>query len=117
MISEIRIEQLELRARLGVTEAERAQPQRLLCLAKIVPAAGENLRDQIEETVDYAAVAVLLRQISGAKVYRLLETMAEDMAEQIVTKFPVRRVTLELRKFALRDAEFVGVTSVKETAK
>lgn len=116
VIREIRISELELRTRLGVTEAERAQPQRVLCNITLLPDRAENLQDQIDATVDYAAVAGLVRQISNANVYRLLETMAEEMTAQIATRFEVRWVTIELRKFALRDASYVSVTSSREEA-
>jgi len=53
------------------------------------------------------------RQISRANVYRLLETLAEEITAQIITRFEVKRMSLELRKCVLRDAELVSATSVR----
>ena len=110
MIEQIRIEQLELRARIGVPEVERAQPQRLLCSVAIEPAAQPS-QDNLQSTIDYAALAALVRQIGNAQVFRLLETLAEHIAEKILEKFPAREIRVEIRKFALRDAAFTSVTA------
>ncbi len=112
MIDQIRIQELEVRARVGVPEFERAELQRVLCSVTMIP-AGETVRDEIDATVDYAAVAALVRQIADRHVFRLIETMAEEIAAQIAAKFHLRSVTVEVRKFALRDAAFVSAQATK----
>ncbi|MEP7071257.1 MAG: dihydroneopterin aldolase [Verrucomicrobiota bacterium] len=112
MTDQIRIQELEVRARVGVPEFERAELQRVLCSVTMIP-AGETVRDDIDATVDYAAVAALVRQIADRHVFRLIETMAEEIATQIVAKFHLRSVTVEVRKFALRDAAFVSAQATK----
>ena len=62
MIDRIHIEQLEIHARVGVADSERAQPQRLTLNVTSWPnRAGP--RDNIADTVNYSEVAASLREI------------------------------------------------------
>ena len=113
----IHIEQLELLARLGVPDDERATPQRLALNLTIQPARDfRELGDRIENTVDYFVVAQTVQQIAAARPRRLLETLAEEIAEEVLHRFPVRAVSLELRKFILPDTAFVAVRLQRERA-
>ena len=111
----IHIEQLELRAHLGVPDSERATPQRLAVNITIEPASGfRSLDDHIENTVDYFDVAQTVRELAAARPRRLLETLAEEIAQEVLSRFAVRTVEVELRKFILRDTEFVSVRLRRE---
>lgn len=106
----IHIEQLELLAHLGVPDKERATPQRLAVNITIEPASGfRSLDDHIENTVDYFNVAQSVRELAAARPRRLLETLAEEIAQEVLSRFAARRVEVELRKFILRDTAFVSV--------
>lgn len=111
----IHVEQLELLARLGVPDDERATPQRLALNLTIEP---ENdfraLGDCIENTVDYFVVAQTVQQLAAARPRRLLETLAEEIAHAVLTTFAVRAVEVELRKFILPDTAFVAVRLKRE---
>ncbi len=55
----IAIEDLEVFARVGVPDAERARPQRLLLtLFLSLDVAAAALADDLTRTIDYAAVAM-----------------------------------------------------------
>jgi 7,8-dihydroneopterin aldolase/epimerase/oxygenase len=111
----IHVEQLELLARLGVPDDERATPQRLALNLTIEP---ENdfraLDDRIENTVDYFLVAQTVQRLAAARPRRLLETLAEEIAQEVLSRFAVRSVELELRKFVLPDTAFVAVRLRRE---
>lgn len=113
MIDRIHIEQLEVHARVGVAEAERAKPQRLLLNVTFWPKRS-GPRDDIADTVDYSEVAALLKQFAGQRNYRLIETLAEEMAGHLLARFPLRKVVVEVRKFVLPDADHVSVMAIRQ---
>jgi len=113
---QIHIEQLEVFARVGVTESERANPQRLTLSLTVWPSAGfQNLQDDITSTVNYSAVAVAACDFLRGNPARLIETSATQLAAHLLQIFPIQKVQLELRKFVLPDAKHVSV-AVTRTA-
>ena len=112
---EIHIVELELMAKVGVPEEERAQPQRLVANLILQPPHGfADLSDDLARTVDYAAVAESLRALVAGRCDRLIETMAQEMAEHLLRHFDLRRVELELRKFILPETRYVAVRVIRE---
>ncbi|SRR5581483_6457965 len=104
------IDQLELRARVGVPDEERAQPQRLTATLWIEPRRDfSSLGDAIENAVDYAQVCEAIKGVAAEKPRRLIETLAEEIAAHLLAAFAIRSVEIELRKFILPDTQFVAV--------
>ena len=116
MLDRIHIEQLEFRARVGVSGRERAKPQRIVCNITLWPQKSMDLEDDIANTVDYSRVAESTKELVSRSEFRLLETLAEKVAAHLVPQFQVRRVTVEMRKFVLPDVEFVSVTATQQAA-
>jgi len=116
VIGRIHIEQLDLRARIGVAEQERAEPQRIVCNVTLWPQKTMDIEDDIANTVDYSRVAESTKELVSRSEFRLLETLAEKVAAHLVAQFQVRRVTVEMRKFVLPDVEFVSVTATQQAA-
>jgi dihydroneopterin aldolase len=112
----IRIEQLEIFARIGVPADERSHPQRLTVSITFWPAGSGELGDDIGRTVDYAAVCVETKTFVETRSDRLIETLADALAKHLLAKFEIRRITLELRKFILPDVQFVSVTVTRDRA-
>lgn len=113
----IRIEQLEVFGRVGVTENERAKPQRLTLTLKVHLNTGfDRLEDDIGRTVNYSGLCVAAREFVEARSDKLVETLAAKLASYLLEKFPLRRVELELRKFVLPDAKHVAITVVRDAA-
>ena len=54
--------------------------------------------DQLRDTVDYAEVFAVIREMVEGKAYALLEALAATLAAKILDKFPIYRVTLRVRK-------------------
>jgi dihydroneopterin aldolase len=111
----IHIERLEVSARIGVPDEERAAPQRLTFTLTLWP--GDNfgkLNDELARTVDYSAVCKetksFVEQCSG----KLIETLADALARHLLEIFQIRRIRIELRKFILPDVEFVSVTVTRD---
>ena len=111
---EIHITELEVRAQIGVSEGERAQPQRLVISLTITPRNDfRALDDDLARTVDYAAVRDAVRQFAGAKPFKLIETLANDLAAHLLARFAITRIRVEVRKFILPDTRYVAVVVVR----
>lgn len=107
----IRVEELEIFTRVGVTENERANPQRLTFTITVWPKeAFENLQDDITRAVNYSALCVSARDFVQDHPAKLIETLAAQLASHLLQLFPVRKIEIEVRKFVLPDAKHVSVT-------
>ena len=96
MRTTIELHGLELRGRHGVLDEERERGQRFLFDLEVdVPAPAE---DAIEAAVDYRDLAAAVREISDGRDYVLLETLARDVAEALLARFPASRVRVRVRK-------------------
>ncbi len=113
MIERIHIERLQVQAHVGVSENERTRAQRIALNLTVVPHPKEH-RDELGETTDYSAVGRVAKGIVNRRQYKLIETLAEEVAEELLARFSLRRVEIEVRKFVLADAEYVSVTAVRE---
>ncbi len=112
---QILISKLELSTRIGATETERSQPQRLLASLVLEPSVGfSELRDRFARTVDYDAVAQAVKAHASAGERTLIEPLAEELAALLLRRFALNAVEIELRKFFLPDAEFTGVRLRRE---
>jgi FolB domain-containing protein len=110
----IRIEQLEISARIGVTAEERAQPQRITVNITVWPNAPfEQLHDDIARTINYVELCRTIREIVESREWNLIETVASDLSSQLVETFPIETVEVEVRKFVLPNTAFVSATSRK----
>ncbi len=57
-----------------------------------------GLNDDLEQTVDYARVFDVCRQIVESTRFNLIEAIAEAIAHEILSGFPVQEVTVRVRK-------------------
>jgi dihydroneopterin aldolase len=106
----IHIQELEIFARVGVSDEERARPQRLTVNITLWPRAKfRDLREDVTRTIDYSAVCEETRRLAGARRDKLIETLAEEIANHLLRTFPARQVSVELRKFVLADARYAAV--------
>jgi len=108
---EIRIEQLEISARIGVPEEERVTPQRLTINISFWPyQQTRDLADNIHNAVNYSVVADETKSFVRGQSVNLIETLADQVAAHLLKTFPIQKVTVEVRKFALPDAKYVSAT-------
>ena len=112
---QILISRLELSTRIGATDVERNQPQRVLASIVLETTRGFNqLGDRLSLTVDYDAVAQAVKTLATAGERTLIETLADEIATLLLGRFAITAVEVELRKFFLPDAEFTGVRIRRE---
>lgn len=112
MPDEIHVAGLALNVRIGVTERERVEGQRLTVSLTLRPAGGfDGLDDRIDRAINYSAVCAAVRELADtAEPKRLIETFAEDIARTILTGFSgCAEVDVELRKYILPDTDYVAV--------
>src|SRR6266481_8628246 len=111
---EIHIEQLEVSARIGVPEQERASPQRLIVSISFWPyQQTRDVADKIDQTVNYSAVAEETKSFVRDQSLNLIETLADRLAMHLLKTFPIQKVTIEVRKFPLSDAEYVSASVIR----
>jgi len=111
----ILIDTLELSARIGITEEERAEPQRLTVNLELKPLQNFTLlEDRIEKAVDYFKVCARVKEIAAASCDSLLETLTEKIARQLIEDFPIQGIDVELRKYILPDTRFIAVKIHRE---
>lgn len=105
------IQQLKVETIIGIFDWERRVKQTVsLDLEMSTDVAKAALSDNIDDAVNYKAVAKRLIQFIGDAEYQLVETLAEKVCEIILTEFTVSWVKLRLSKpGAVRHADNVGV--------
>ena len=106
----ITLTDLEVHYHVGVPEAERAQPQRLLLTVEMQrdftrAAASDDLR----ETIDYYAVSRRLLAFGEGRSWKLIEKLAADIAAMVLADFGAEAVTVEVKKFIIPETRHVSV--------
>ena len=111
----IHIEQLEISARVGVPESERAEPQRLVVSLTLWPVNDfARLGDDLTQTVNYASVARAVREFVSSRRDKLIETLANEIALELLRAFRIRALRVELRKFVIPACDHVAVIITRD---
>jgi dihydroneopterin aldolase len=109
-VDQIIIQDLEVFYRVGVPEQERDKPQRLLLTIELehdfTPAAEA---DDLAKTMDYYHLSRRLLAFGEGRDWKLIETLAVDLAAMILREFRPSRVVVEVKKFVLPEARWVAV--------
>jgi dihydroneopterin aldolase len=110
-MSHIFIVDLEVFYRVGVPDAERAKPQRLLLTVEMESDFSKAARsDRIADTIDYFAVSQRLLKFGEGRSWKLIEKLAADIADLVLSEFKPQSVKVEVRKFAIPKARHVAVS-------
>ena len=113
----IHIEQLEISARVGIPERERAAPQRLTVSITLWPQRqAEELHDHIAETVNYSEVCEETKKFVRDRTVKLIETLADELATRLLQRFAIAKIEVDLRKFVVPDVKYVSVTVTRSAA-
>ena len=106
---EIVIRRLEVECHIGVPDEERAVLQKLWITAIMQPSQGFfGLQDKVQNTVDYYEVSLKITELASKKPRHLIETLATDLAEMLLTSYPLKSVNVEIEKRILANAEYVA---------
>ena len=111
----ISIVDLEVFYRVGVPDAERAEPQRLLLTVEMeADFATAATSDSIADTIDYFAVTRRLLKFGEDLEWKLIEKLATDIADTILKEFKPTSVSVEVKKFIIPQAKYVSVSLAKK---
>lgn len=107
----IYIRELKIETVIGIYAWERQVKQAIILnLQMATDIRRAAATDQIEYTLNYKAVAKRLIEFVSHSEFQLVETLAEKIAEVVMTEFNVPWVRLELNKRgAVRGAKDVGI--------
>ena len=104
------IKDLEVDAHIGVTESERAQPQRLLITVELERDLAEaGRKDSEAATTRYDVVADMVRKVVAERPHKLVEAVATEIAEMILARKLATGVTVEVKKFSIPRTRYVSV--------
>jgi len=104
------ISNLEVSYQVGVTEEERSKSQRLLLTLELSTDFGPAVdRDELDGTIDYNAVSQRLLRFGKGREWRLIETVAADVAAMVLKEFRPKTVSVEVKKFIIPQARHVAV--------
>jgi 7,8-dihydroneopterin aldolase/epimerase/oxygenase len=110
MNSKIAIVDLEVFYHVGVPEAERVKPQRLLLTVELdCNFSAAAMTDALADTVDYFAISQRLLKFGDGRGWRLIEKLAADIADMVLAEFKPAGVTVEVKKFPVPQARHVSV--------
>jgi FolB domain-containing protein len=105
----LHLEQLEVDTRIGVTDEERATPQRIVINLTIWPnTTFEKLHDDIERTINYVELCRATREFVQSRKWKLIETLASDVSAHLIDKFLIQSVQIEVQKFVLPNTAYVS---------
>ena len=95
----IELSGLEVHGFHGVLEEERRVGQRFLIDLALEPVDDvAAASDRIEDAVDYREVVTVVQAVSSRTTYRLLETFAVSIADELLHQLPLRNVRVRVRK-------------------
>ena len=109
-MSKITIVELEVYCKVGVPDEERARPQCLMLTVEMecdFTAAARS--DRIDDTVNYYDVSRRLLAFGEGRSWKLIEKLASDIADTILAEYGPEQVTVEVKKFPIREAKCVTV--------
>jgi len=110
-MSKITIVNLEVSYCVGVTDDERARPQRLLLTVDMnYDFSSAAVSDRIEKTINYFEVAQGLLKFGHERSWKLIEKLASNIADMILAQYKPQAVLVEVKKFAIPQARYVSVT-------
>lgn len=89
-MDKICIEDLEIYARHGVYPEENKLGQKfLICAQLFVDARKAARQDDLQLSVNYGEVCYYLKELMEQHTFRLIETAADFLAQEILLKFPI----------------------------
>ncbi len=110
----IRIVNMTFYGHHGVEESERELGGRFAIDVELyldLEPAGRT--DDLTKTIDYKAVYDLVRRMESSRRYQLLEALAHDVAESILTNFAVEKVVVRARKQSVPLGGLIDHTEVE----
>lgn len=95
----IELKGIQLNTLIGVYPSEKVTPQPLIIdLTYAIFAAEAAQQDDLKKTIDYDLIIQHLKDFVCHTQFDLLETLAEKLAQSLLTTFPTKWVKLSINK-------------------
>ena len=109
-MSRISIVDLEVFYQIGVTDEERAKPQRLLITVEMdLDFSTAVMSDRLEKTINYFDVSQELLKFGQNRSWKLLEKLTANVADFVMARYKPENVLVEIKKFPIPQARYVSV--------
>ena len=113
----ISIVDLEVNCCVGVSDEERAKPQRLLfSVVMEYDFSSAAVTDRLTKTIDYFDVSQRLLKLGDGRSWRLIEKLCTEIADLVLNEYPAQSVMVEVKKFSIPQARHVSVGLIKNRA-
>jgi len=110
MTDKLIIKDLVAECRIGVFEWEQQTPQNIwIDLELEIDATRAAAQDDLKQAIDYGRLVTAVKQHAQHKSFRLLETMAEEVAALILKEFLTTQVLVRVKKRALPGVDYAAV--------
>ena len=110
-MSQLLLNELRVRGRVGCKDSERAHPQMLhFDLGIHFDMTDAIASDDVSKAIDYKAVAACVRELLAGREWHLIETMAQDVGTALRgLSERITRVDIKVTKDVITDVRSVSV--------
>lgn len=111
------LQEVKVQTVLGVPEWERMAPQTVvLDIELAMPHSRSCTTDEIDDTIDYGRIVARIRETLAEKSFRLVEALAETVAQLVMAEFGTPWVKVRVAKPGiLAGVKQLGVTIERGT--
>ena len=110
------IKELILNLRLGYYDFEKAKPQKVKFNLEVDYRDKKPTNDKdLKSIVNYDKLVKLIKKLVKNKHYNFLETLAEDVFEELFKDIRIDKITLQIEKLEIiKDCSSVGIQISKK---
>ena len=110
------IKELILNLRLGYYDFEKAEPQKVMFSLEVDYRNKKPTNDKdLKSIVNYDKLVKLIKKLVKNKHYNFLETLAEDVFDELFKDIRIDKITLQIEKLEIiKDCSSVGIQISKK---
>ena len=110
------IKELILNLRLGYYDFEKAKPQKIKFSLEVDYRDKKPTNDKdLKSIVNYDKLVKLIKKLVKNKYYNFLETLAEDIFDELFKDIRIDKITLQIEKLEIiKDCSSVGIQISKK---
>ena len=110
------IKELNLNLRLGYYDFEKAKPQKVKFNLEVDYRDKKPTNDKdLKSIVNYDKLVKLIKKLVKNKHYNFLETLAEDVFDELFKDIRIDKITLQIEKLEIiKDCSSVGIQISKK---
>ena len=115
MTDRIFVDSLRVPCRVGLTPAERREPQDVMVDVSLFLSLTRAARsDDVKDSVNYRDLKARISSVASGREFALLESVAEGIAGAMLDAFPVERVSVRVRKAKYSQEPSIGVEIARD---